>query len=162
MLSRKCVRRVVRLWRRLNPLWRSRRTAAHGGWNSGRRERSSRPVPTDPFSMLMLIENLGEDYIVWDKSAGIRFKKPGSGTVSGRIRLFEKQVRESSRLRSRKIRSSARSPSTSRTNPGASSPKLRSCENEHNSGFHVNLLADLSFAHAFSWAEALRTRNGSG
>jgi hypothetical protein len=31
----------------------------------------------DPFFMLMLIENLGKDYIVWDKSASIRFKKPG-------------------------------------------------------------------------------------
>jgi len=28
---------------------------------------------TDPFYMLMLIENLGRDYIVWDKSASIRF-----------------------------------------------------------------------------------------
>src|SRR5262249_54275566 len=27
---------------------------------------------TDPFFMLMLIENLGPDYIVWDKSASIR------------------------------------------------------------------------------------------
>jgi len=28
---------------------------------------------TDPFLMVMLIENLGRDYIVWDKSATIRF-----------------------------------------------------------------------------------------
>src|SRR3974377_770071 len=34
-----------------------------------------------PFLMLMLIENLGPEYIVWDKSAGIRFRRPGRGTV---------------------------------------------------------------------------------
>ena len=49
---------------------------------------------TDPFFMLMLIENLGKDYIVWDKSASIRFKKPGRGTVTASFRLSEPQVRE--------------------------------------------------------------------
>jgi hypothetical protein len=49
---------------------------------------------TDPFFMLMLIENLGKDYIVWDKSASIRFKKPGRGTVSASFRLTEGQMGE--------------------------------------------------------------------
>ncbi len=49
---------------------------------------------TDPFFMLMLIENLGKDYLVWDKSASIRFKKPGRGTVSATFRLSEPQLRE--------------------------------------------------------------------
>jgi hypothetical protein len=40
----------------------------------------------DPFYMLMLIENLGRDYIVWDKSASIRFLKPGRGRVSAEFR----------------------------------------------------------------------------
>jgi hypothetical protein len=35
----------------------------------------------DPFFMLILINNLGKDYVVWDKSAAIRFKKPGTGTM---------------------------------------------------------------------------------
>jgi hypothetical protein len=48
----------------------------------------------DPFFMLMLIENLGKDYIVWDKSASIRFKTPGRGTVSASFRLSEPQIRE--------------------------------------------------------------------
>ena len=48
----------------------------------------------DPFFMVMLIENLGKDYIVWDKSASIRFKKPGRGTVSASFRLSEGQIRE--------------------------------------------------------------------
>ena len=48
----------------------------------------------DPFFMVMLIENLGKDYIVWDKSASIRFRKPGRGTVSASFRLAEPQIRE--------------------------------------------------------------------
>ncbi len=48
----------------------------------------------DPFFMLMLIENLGKDYIVWDKAASIRFKKPGRGKVSASFRLSEEQIGE--------------------------------------------------------------------
>lgn len=36
---------------------------------------------TDPFFMLMLMENLGRDYIVWDKAANIEFVSPGKGPV---------------------------------------------------------------------------------
>src|SRR5208282_1913536 len=43
----------------------------------------------DPFYMVMLIENLGREYIVWDKSASIRFRKPGRGTVSVSFRLTD-------------------------------------------------------------------------
>ena len=32
---------------------------------------------TDPFYMMMLIQNLGRDYVVWDKAARIEFLKPG-------------------------------------------------------------------------------------
>ena len=47
---------------------------------------------TDPFYMLMLIENLGRDYIVWDKSATIRFKRPGRGKVLAAFRLSDEQI----------------------------------------------------------------------
>lgn len=47
---------------------------------------------TDPFYMLMLIENLGRDYIVWDKSASIRFRKPGKGKVIASFRLSDEQI----------------------------------------------------------------------
>ena len=47
---------------------------------------------TDPFYMLMLIENLGRDYIVWDKSASIRFRKPGKGKMRASFRLTEEQI----------------------------------------------------------------------
>jgi hypothetical protein len=48
----------------------------------------------DPFYMLMLIENLGSDYIVWDKSATIRFKKPGKGKVSAAFCLSDEQLEQ--------------------------------------------------------------------
>ena len=48
----------------------------------------------DPFFMVMLIENLGGDYIVWDKAATIRFRKPGRGMVSASFRLSDEQIGE--------------------------------------------------------------------
>jgi hypothetical protein len=47
---------------------------------------------TDPFYMLMLIANLGRDYVVWDKSASIRFRKPGKGKMRASFRLSEEQI----------------------------------------------------------------------
>ena len=47
---------------------------------------------TDAFYMLMLMSNLGRDYIVWDKSATIRYKKPGRGTVRAEFRLSDAQL----------------------------------------------------------------------
>jgi hypothetical protein len=47
---------------------------------------------TDPFYMLMLMANLGRDYIVWDKAATIRYRKPGRGTVRAEFRLSESQI----------------------------------------------------------------------
>jgi hypothetical protein len=47
---------------------------------------------TDPFYMLMLMANLGEGYIVWDKAATIRYLKPGKGTVRAEFRLSDSQI----------------------------------------------------------------------
>ncbi len=41
----------------------------------------------DPVYMLMLIKNLGPNYVVWDKSACINFKKPGRTTLFARFEL---------------------------------------------------------------------------
>ncbi len=49
---------------------------------------------TDPWYMLMMIKNLGKDYIVWDKAAAIRFKKPGKGTVRAEFRLTQEDIDE--------------------------------------------------------------------
>ncbi len=35
----------------------------------------------DPIYMIMLMHLLGDDYIVWDRSANIRFKRPGKETL---------------------------------------------------------------------------------
>ena len=36
---------------------------------------------SDPFFVFIVMNFLGKEYIVWDKSAKINFKKPGKGTV---------------------------------------------------------------------------------
>ena len=46
----------------------------------------------DPFYMVMLIRNLGPDYVVWDKAATIRFRKPGRGTLYARFALEEAEL----------------------------------------------------------------------
>src|SRR3954465_3268885 len=35
----------------------------------------------DPFFLFLVMLRLGPDYVVWDKSATIKFLKPGKGTV---------------------------------------------------------------------------------
>ena len=42
---------------------------------------------TDPFWMILSLQSLGRDYIVWDQAAEIRFVKPGRGTVHARFDL---------------------------------------------------------------------------
>jgi len=49
---------------------------------------------TDPFYMLMLIHNLGKEYIVWDKTSTIDFIAPGRGTVTARLTLKDDQIAE--------------------------------------------------------------------
>src|SRR5580692_2472439 len=49
---------------------------------------------TDPFYMIMVATNLGRDYVVWEKAASIRYKKPGMGPVRAEFRLGEEQLVE--------------------------------------------------------------------
>ncbi|GIW37029.1 MAG: hypothetical protein KatS3mg073_1174 [Meiothermus sp.] len=46
----------------------------------------------DPIYMLMLIKNLGQDYVVWDKAASIRFRKPGRTTLFARFVLTDEEL----------------------------------------------------------------------
>ena len=48
----------------------------------------------DPFYMLLLMNNLGKDYIVWDQSAEIEFIKPGTGTVSATFIITDEMLKE--------------------------------------------------------------------
>jgi hypothetical protein len=52
----------------------------------------------DPIYMLMLIKVLGRDYVVWDKAAKIRFRKPGKTTLYGDFRLDDDEIDEIKRL----------------------------------------------------------------
>lgn len=47
---------------------------------------------TDAFYMIMLIFNLGENYIVWDKAANIHFKKPGRSTIFATFQFSEQEI----------------------------------------------------------------------
>lgn len=48
----------------------------------------------DPFFMLILMNALGRDYIVWDKEATIRFRRPGRGTVHATFHIPPERVAE--------------------------------------------------------------------
>ena len=49
---------------------------------------------TDPFYMMILIKNLGSDYIVWDKAAEVQFKKPGKGTLTAHFNITKERIAE--------------------------------------------------------------------
>lgn len=46
----------------------------------------------DPLYMIMLIKNLGPDYVVWDKAAAIRFKRPGRETLRAVFTVTEAEI----------------------------------------------------------------------
>lgn len=49
---------------------------------------------TDPFHALMMVRNLGSDYVVWDKAAAIDYVKPGRADVFARFRLDPAAIEE--------------------------------------------------------------------
>ncbi len=48
----------------------------------------------DPFFMLILLQHLGRDYMVWDKAASIQFVRPGKGTVSATFHVPPETIAE--------------------------------------------------------------------
>jgi acyl-coenzyme A thioesterase PaaI-like protein len=46
----------------------------------------------DPIHMVMLIQLLGRDYVVWDKAAEIRFKRPGKTTLRAKFLVPPEEV----------------------------------------------------------------------
>lgn len=52
---------------------------------------------TDPFFMVMMMKNLGPEYLVWDKAGTVRFLKPARGTVVARMELPLERVEEARR-----------------------------------------------------------------
>ena len=49
---------------------------------------------TDPFFMMMVSQNIGKRYIVWDQAAKIEFLKPGKGKVHATFEITQKQIDE--------------------------------------------------------------------
>ncbi len=48
----------------------------------------------DPFYMVMILRQIGDDYVVWDKSARITFKRPGTTTLYAKFRVPAEEVAE--------------------------------------------------------------------
>jgi acyl-coenzyme A thioesterase PaaI-like protein len=46
----------------------------------------------DPVYMIMLIKLLGAGYVIWDKAATIRFKRPGRSTLYAKFRIEAAEV----------------------------------------------------------------------
>ena len=47
---------------------------------------------TDPFFMMMVSQNLGKQYIVWDRAARIEFLKPGKSDVYANFKINQDQI----------------------------------------------------------------------
>jgi acyl-coenzyme A thioesterase PaaI-like protein len=48
----------------------------------------------DPFFMIMLLKILGPDFVVWDKAATIRFRRPGRERLYGTFLVTDDDIRE--------------------------------------------------------------------
>ena len=48
----------------------------------------------DPFLMYLIMLHMGEDYIVWDKAASIKFIKPGRTSVEAHFEVTPSQIEE--------------------------------------------------------------------
>lgn len=102
--------RLMKLFFRIHPAYHGtggRVTYISGDWSELRLEiphnwRTRNYVGTifggsmygavDPMFMIMLIQRLGPDYIVWDKAATIRFKKPGKSKLTACFEVPDEEV----------------------------------------------------------------------
>jgi len=46
----------------------------------------------DPVYMIMLMKHLGRGYVVWDKAAAIRFRRPGRSTLTARFTIDDAEL----------------------------------------------------------------------
>ena len=46
----------------------------------------------DPLHMMMLLNRLDDEYVVWDKAASIDFEKPGRDTLYGTCRITDEEI----------------------------------------------------------------------
>jgi acyl-coenzyme A thioesterase PaaI-like protein len=48
----------------------------------------------DPFFVFIVLMNLGREFIVWDRSAGIEFLKPARGVITGVFEIGKERLAE--------------------------------------------------------------------
>lgn len=48
----------------------------------------------DPFFMGILLHHLGKDFVVWDKEAKIKFKRPGKGRVRATFEISPHEIEQ--------------------------------------------------------------------
>ncbi|MDX9731231.1 MAG: DUF4442 domain-containing protein [Bdellovibrionales bacterium] len=68
----------------------------HRFWNSnyvGTQFGGSLFAMTDPFLMVILVQRLGRDYVVWDKASTIRFRRPGLSNCYARFEVTDEELR---------------------------------------------------------------------
>lgn len=58
----------------------------------------------DPHFMFMLMHRLGPEYVVWDKAATIRFRRPGRSTLTAVCRMPDEEIAEVRRLLERETK----------------------------------------------------------
>lgn len=100
------LRRLINLWppflftgircTRIAPDFGSAEVSLHQRWYNrnyvGTHFGGSLFAMTDPWYMLLLIQRLGSDYLVWDRRASIEFIAPGRGTVKARFHLGDETL----------------------------------------------------------------------
>ncbi|MDP8255471.1 MAG: DUF4442 domain-containing protein [Candidatus Alcyoniella australis] len=52
----------------------------------------------DPIYMIMFKKVLGEDYVVWDKAASIKFLRPGKTTLTARFVILQQELEQIKQL----------------------------------------------------------------
>ncbi|WP_233568662.1 MULTISPECIES: DUF4442 domain-containing protein [Kocuria] len=85
------VREIAPDWRRVRVTIRARPwTSNYVGTVFGGTMLSA----TDPFWMLILMKNLGSEYIVWDRQVVARFRRPGHGHLHAEFALDQGTLEE--------------------------------------------------------------------
>ena len=77
--------RYARVRMRLRP-WNRNYVGTHFG--------GSLFAMTDPFWVLLLFNQLGDEHVVWDQAGEIEFVAPGRGTVYAEFRLTDEHVEQ--------------------------------------------------------------------
>lgn len=81
---------------RISPDWRELHVSMKLRWYNrnavGTHFGGSLYSMVDPHLMLLLMQLLGREYIVWDQAAHIEFRKPGRGTVTARMAVSDAEL----------------------------------------------------------------------